>query len=319
MSENKKWKEKLISSSFPLEYLVSRKLAALDIAVQNEFTYSRDDAGILKDFSIDPQGNYWNEECTFNLIFLIECKQRHDKNKWLFMRDPNISDFSSHTLGYTIRTVDNFTRMIVPTESTYALDEKIDFVVKGLEIDTSNGNVYDNELKHGLSKLAYALPDVMIKNISHCIHSHKEDNIPFFFVPILLTTSELFVTHDDFSLEKIRGAQELEDISEKVAYVIMENQHTPGFGSHRAKRFSAYDYFLDSPQLGFINSLREKHGEYTHTLPMERIMDLANNPHQPFPEYFSQILVCSLSSLDSLIMEIIEIVENAMKDAKKLA
>jgi hypothetical protein len=34
MSENKKWKEKLISSSFPLEYLVSRKLAALDIAVQ---------------------------------------------------------------------------------------------------------------------------------------------------------------------------------------------------------------------------------------------------------------------------------------------
>ncbi|MDR2264370.1 MAG: hypothetical protein LBE93_13085 [Enterobacter asburiae] len=319
MSENKKWKEKLISSSFPLEYLVSRKLADLDIAVQNEFTYSRDDAGILKDFSIDLHGSYWNEECTFHLIFLIECKQRHDKNKWLFMRDPNIPDFSSHTLGYTLRTVDNFTRMIVPTDSTYALDEKIDFVVKGLEIDTSNGNVYDNELKHGLSQLAYALPDVMIQNISHCIHSHPDDNIPFFFVPILLTTSELFVTHDDFSVQKIRESQELDDIAQNVPYVIMENQHTPGFGIHRAKRFAAYDYFLGSSQLGVINALREKHGEHSRTLPMERILDLANRPHQHFPEYFSQILVCSLANLDSLVKEIIEIAENSMKEAKKLS
>lgn len=29
MTENKKWKEKLISSSFPLEYVVSKKISRL--------------------------------------------------------------------------------------------------------------------------------------------------------------------------------------------------------------------------------------------------------------------------------------------------
>ncbi|KHT27394.1 hypothetical protein RC98_10380 [Pectobacterium carotovorum subsp. carotovorum] len=318
MAENKKWKEKLISSSFPLEYLASRKLATLDIAVENDFSYSRDDAGILKDFSIDLNGSYWNEDCSYYLNFLIECKQRHDKNKWLFMNDPNTSEFSSHTLGYTLRAVDDFSYIDFPPNATIELDEKMAFVVKGIEIDTSNGNVYDNEIKHGISQLAYSLPDVMIWQIAHSINSHPEDNIPFFFVPILLTTSELFVTHDDFSMDKIREAQDVSDIADNVPYLIMEYQHTPGFGTHRAKRFSAFDYLLDSPQLHVVNEIRKKHGKYSFTLPEKRLIDLSSQPHLCFNEYFSQIIICSLPNLDELVKSIIKITGNAMERSIKL-
>lgn len=318
MSENKKWKEKLISSSFPLEYLVAKKLAAFNIAVGNDFSYSRDDSGISKDFSIDLNGNYWNEECSYHLSFLIECKQRHDKNKWLFMKDPNSPDFSSHTLGYTLRAVDEFSCIDLPENATAELDEKMVFVVKGVEIDTSNGNVYDNEIKHGVSQLAYSLPDVMIKNIATALNSHPNDNIPFFFVPILITTSELYVTHDDFSMDKIRDSKDVNDIADIVPYLVMENPHTPGFGAHREKRFSTFDYLLDSPKLKVINELRRKHGKYSFTLPKEIIIELSSQPHMPFHQYFSQIIICSLPSLDALVQDIIEITGNAIEKAKKL-
>lgn len=258
MSENKKWKEKLISSSFPLEYIVSRKLASFGIAVSNDFAYSRNNAGILKDFSIDLHGNYWNEECTYHLNFLIECKQRHDNNKWLFMRDSNPPDFSALTLGHTLRAIDNFTIIDLPTNATIALDENMDYAVKGVEIDTSNGNVYDSEIKHGISQLAYSLPDVIINNIARCIQSHFNDNIPFFIVPILVTTSDLYLSHDEFSTENIREAQNLSDIADLVPYLVIENQHTPGFGIHRMQRFSSFKYILESEQLQTVNDIRKK-------------------------------------------------------------
>lgn len=319
MNENKKWKEKLISSSFPLEYLVSKKLAAYDIAVGNEFSYSRNDAGVLKDFSIDINGSYWNEECTYSLNFLIECKQRHDKNKWLFMSDPNTPDFSAHTLGCTLRAIDEFSRIDLPPDATVELDKMMTYVVKGVEIDTSNGNVYDNEIKHGISQLAYSLPDVMIRNIAHCVNSHPSVNIPFFFVPILLTTSELFVTNNDFSMDRIREAQEISDIAVNVPYLIMEYQHTPGFGIHRAERFFAFNYLQGLPQINIVSELRKKNGEYSFKLPKELLRDLSSQPHMPFCEYFSQIIVCSLQNIDNLVQEIIGIADNALEGAKKLA
>ncbi|ELC6385157.1 hypothetical protein SS49_09270 [Enterobacter hormaechei subsp. steigerwaltii] len=319
MSENKKWKEKLISSSFPLEYIVSRKLASFGIAVSNDFSYSRNDAGILKDFSIDIQGNYWDEECTYHLNFLIECKQRHDNNKWLFMRDPNTPDFSALTLGYTLRAIDNFTRIDLPANATIALDEDMAYAVKGVEIDTSNGNVYDSEIKHGISQLAYSLPDVIIKNIAGCINSHPEDNLPFFIVPILVTTSELYLTRDEFSTENIRGAQDLSDIADLVPYLVIENQHTPGFGMHRVQRFSSFKYFLESEQLHIINDIRKKHENPPFLLPEQRLLDLIHQPHLPFNEYFSQIIVCSLQNLEPLIDKIIEIANDALLKSKKLS
>ncbi|NYS28216.1 hypothetical protein [Pantoea sp. WMus005] len=318
MNENKKWKEKLISSSFPLEYLVSKKLAALDVAVENEFSYSREDAGISKDFSIDLNGSYWNEECTYSLSFLIECKQRHEKNKWLFMNDPNTPEFSAHTLGYTLRAIDEFSQIDLPPNATIELDERMAYAVKGVEIDTSNGNVYDNEIKHGVSQLAYSLPDVMISQIAHHLNSHPEDNIPFFFVPILLTTSELFVTHDDFSMDSIREAQEVADIAEKVPYLIMEYQHTPGFGVHRAERFSAFSYLQKSHQIEVVNEIRRKNDEYPFKLPKEILRNLSSQPHMPFNEYFSQIIVCSLQNLDELVREVIIIANNALENSKRL-
>ncbi|HBR5674280.1 hypothetical protein [Klebsiella pneumoniae] len=319
MTENKKWKEKLISSSFPLEYVVSKKLADYGIAVSNDYAYSREDAGILKDFSIDMHGNYWDEECTYHLNFLIECKQRHDKNKWLFMRDPNAPDYSALTLGYTLRAIDNFTRIDLPPNAIIALDENMNYAVKGVEIDTSNGNFYDSEIKHGISLLAYSLPDVIIHNIAECINSHPEDNLPFFIAPILVTTSDLYLTHDKFSAESIRNAEDLSDIADLVPYLVIENQHTPGFGMHRKQRFSSFEYFLESKQLEIINDIRKKHEKHPFLLPQERLLNLIHQPHQHFSEYFSQIIVCSINNLEPLIEQIIEIADNALLNSKKLS
>jgi hypothetical protein len=67
MSSSGKWKSKLISSSLPLEFEVAKFLVSQGFSVSADYTYARDDSGIVKDFSVGLQA-------TAYLPFLIRIK-----------------------------------------------------------------------------------------------------------------------------------------------------------------------------------------------------------------------------------------------------
>jgi len=53
MTTDNKWKSRLLSSSLPLEYEIAKILTQKGFTIRPDYTYSRNDAGVTKDFSAD--------------------------------------------------------------------------------------------------------------------------------------------------------------------------------------------------------------------------------------------------------------------------
>lgn len=182
-----KWKDKLISSSFPLEYEASKILVKNHFAIDGDYSYSRDDLGTTKDFSVDISAMgyipYTNEnKISASINILVECKQRRESVKWLFLQDANKDEMSSFVLGYTLNAVDQFSKSFIKSNATIELDENTPLCYKGIEIDIDDGRVYDNEIRHGLHQLQYAMPRLLKDNIYNNLSIHEEENVPFFYI-----------------------------------------------------------------------------------------------------------------------------------------
>jgi hypothetical protein len=76
---NKKWKDFLLKTSMPLEYLVAEKLSELKYGIQCEYNYLRpNETGVPTEFSVDiwAVNNLFKKNFGLwaNLNYLIECK-----------------------------------------------------------------------------------------------------------------------------------------------------------------------------------------------------------------------------------------------------
>jgi hypothetical protein len=110
-----KWKSRLASSGVPLEFEAAKILAKKRFAVSADYTYARDDAGVVKDFSVDleasgftPFGN--PNSITSSVSILVECKYRLPSTRWLFLPDPNYY-YTSLVVGHTLNAVYEFPRL----------------------------------------------------------------------------------------------------------------------------------------------------------------------------------------------------------------
>ena len=207
MSDANKWKSKLLSSSVPMEYEVARMLVEHEFSVDADYSYSRDDAGVEKDFSVDIRATGYPPYDADNMVgevqLIVECKHDTEGNKWLFFPDANPPDMSPFTPGDTLRAIDSFSWRFLPGACTAAFDEASIFCMKGVEVDASNGSVHESEIKHGLMQLQYALPRLLKDYINFNIYLSEEENYPFFFCPILLTTSTLLVANQKVSIKAV--------------------------------------------------------------------------------------------------------------------
>lgn len=321
MSDSNKWKPKLLSSSVPMEYVVAKELVQQGFAVNTDYTYSRYDAGIEKDFSVDIHATGYPPFNTDRLLatveLLVECKHRQRGNKWLFFPDVNEPGMSPFTLGYTVRAVDCFSWMFLPKDSTVVFDEEAIFCMKGVEVDLSNGNVYDSEIKHGLLQLQYALPRLLTESVRHNIHNDRGENLPIFLCPILLTTAPILVTKSSVSIEAVEAAESLDDIAAPARWVVVHSDTTPDFDRHRIRECTPLATLADGPWLKEIDSFRLKHGEYEHMLPSRRCADLASRDVPRFFEYFSQTVICSLEHFPVLLDRIKQTTESAAKSQRR--
>ena len=321
MSTNLKWKDKLLSSSFPLEYEAMKLLVQGEFSVSSEFVYSRNDGEIRKDFSVDidamsftPFGN--ENEITSTARLLVECKYRKTGTSWLFLLDPNQPDYSPFTLGNTIRSIDNFSTTMLPANCVVPFDENIPMCFKGVEIDTINASAHDSQIRHGLSQLQYALPALFEQEINSSSFPHPDPAIPFFICPILLTNAPLYIARDEFSMSSVTEAKELDQIATEAPYLVTYRDISPDFTKHCIDKFDATLQF-DLEYLGKIGNYRKTKGEYDHQLPINIIKSLKLGQTSDLKTYFTQYIVCNWGSFPSLITEIKASITNAMSSANK--
>lgn len=318
-----KWKDKLISSSFPLEYEAAKILVENNFMIDSDYTYSRSDLGTQKDFSVDINATayipYENDnEIESEINILVECKQRKKSVKWLFLPDPNKDDFSSFTLGHTLNVIDEFSKEFIESNATISLDENTPLCYKGIEVDINDGRVYDNELRHGLHQLQYAMPRLLKDNIIHSVYSHEEDNKPFFMCSILLTTATLHVANKSLSIAKVEDSSDIEDISDTVPYLITYLDHGPDFKEHCKNEFKELNVInLNNPGIKSISEYRKENGEYPHLLPEKLAKSLQNANTSELHNYFSQMIVCNIDEFPKLIQEIQKITTKVVDNKKE--
>jgi hypothetical protein len=322
MSNNQKWKDKLLSSSFPLEYEAMKLLAGDGFSVSSEFSYSRLDGDIRKDFSVDidaldftPFGN--PNEVTSYVHFLVECKYRKVGTNWLFLPDPNNDEYSSFTLGQTIRAVDNFTKLKFSPNCVTSFDDKeeLPFCLKGVEIDIVNSAAHDGQIKHGLSQLQYALPSMFERLITHSSFPMPDDAIPFFICPILLTSAPLFVANTDFSMSAVKDSNCIEDIAHEVPYLVTYQDISPEFTEHCQNEFESKLRF-NLKHLEEIGNYRSSLGEYDFDLPINFIESLIQGRTSELKGSFTQYIVCNWDHFPLLIKDLKEAITLAMSSVE---
>ncbi|HCG7916523.1 TPA: hypothetical protein NJ492_004466 [Vibrio parahaemolyticus] len=313
---SQKWKDKLLSSSFPLEFEAMKELSKDGFSVSSEFAYSRLDGDTRKDFSVDIDAlcftPFENEDdVTGSVHLLIECKYRKKGTKWLFLPDPNRSDYSPFTLGQTIRAIDNFSYDVLPPNCVVPFDEKegLEFCFKGVEVDTANASAHDGQIRHGLSQLQYALPPLLTHSIMF------GSNIPFFICPILLTNAPLYVANKDFSMVLVQESNEIENMAKEVPYLVTYQDVSPDFTQHCVSEFNA-NFKYSFEELESIGAFRLSEGEYEHQLPIPLVKSLTTGELSTLKGYFTQFIVCNWDHFPTLISDIKANISMAMETVK---
>lgn len=318
MSENNKWKSKLLSASFPLEFDTAKVLANKGFYIQSDYTYSRMDCGVNKDFSVDILASGTApfddpNKCVVDLELLVECKYRDRNTTWLFL--PDVNKESLMTDGEFLRIFDNFSEFNFTSleKLEIFLSENCQYAYKATEVKMgSEPKVYDSEIKHGLSQLQYALPRLISEKIFMTGLYPAEDNHPFVICPILVTTAKLLVVNELMSMSKVEQIDNIDELGEKVPYVIIEYDYGPDFERHCSEVFRGLDDLESDEGVQELEELRRnsKLKEYDFEYPSRIGISLADCERFRMHRYFLQFIVCNYDALPALLDEIKLIVED---------
>jgi len=333
----KKWKKGFLSSGFPLEFETAKILVKNRFKFEPDYCYERLEAGQPKDFSVDLQGRLCfptskPNELTAGLELLVECKYRTPNSTWVFLPDVNISDLPlGH--GSTIRAIDDFSFCRVSNMPLYYFAASISLCYKGTEIDLSNGTHHESEIRHGISQLQYALPRLIVEEILFEVSRHPEDVIPFFVLPILVTTAELRVLRQGTTLGKVEKTRILEDITKKVPYLVLFNPLSEDFIAHAKREFKRLDDISNYKNVADIEKRLRKSGIYKNTknisdfeklsgtvyelnLPSSIGRSLAKGEHYKLSTLCTEFLVCSFDTLPEVLNQVKQVIRASLRKRK---
>jgi len=320
MPKQTSWKQKLLSSSIPLEYESATILSKHGFQVQPDYAYRRNDTGIVKEFSVDIRAYSFAPFTNPNVIkselsLLIECKYRHPNIFWLFLPDPNPSD-TPLVVGPIIKVIDTFSpwRVLDPILS---IEDDIPIAYKGIEIDTSNGNVYDSELRHGLYQLLFAIPRLIAEDIRSAIIDHLEDNVPLYYTQILLTTARLFVTTSKFKIEDVKYSKNINDFTTEVPFISVFVPTGPEFREHCINEFKI---LKDITTYRNFNTLCDRSNNFNDELKNPRYLIKLFLDGLLYTPYwsFENVLICNIKNFDKLISYIKNAVSLSTRKRKNI-
>ena len=321
-SSNKsgKWKERLLSSSLPLEHQMAELFTSQHFANLGEFAYTRRDGESTVEYSADlwlsGTAPFANQDIAKGRIdLLLECKYRMPKVVWLFARHVADSRCAGITLGSTVRIVDEFSPFVVDKEHSLEFEESLPFAYKGVEINFANDQVADDEIKHGVEQLRYALPDFVGQIIYTSITGSMEGNVAFSFIPILVTTAPLYLVHPGFDITAVQRADEIEDFSELVPYLVLTQSTTPMFQKHIRLTWKSLGHLTNYNNFNAITKARESQKLES---PRTLLSDLANVEGSAPDNYFGYVIVCNVAHCGALIDKLKSIWDRVFENPRLL-
>ncbi len=325
-----KWKDKLLSSSLPLEFEVAKILAKQKFSVSFDYTYQRLDDSLQKDFSIDISSLAYYpfnaDHIETNGHFLVECKYRNENINWLFLPDINSDDFAEFSTRGTLKYLDEFTE----SHSEYKPNIEMDLCLKGVEINNSTGDVHDKGIVHGINQLLYGLPISLKNAITDGLSSNLNEVYPHFICPILVTNANLYVAHKSLDINKVKSADKIEEIGYNVPYLSFYNTLPESFNTHCKNLFSdlhktysnRYSHYKKL-RSNVLSSLSDKND--TRSIE-EKISEIPSQPNLLMSslangfgtDFFKEIIICNVDSFDNLIQLCKSEIEKTSKTQKKI-
>lgn len=308
------WKDKLLSSGVPLEYEIGKILAEKDFCVDFDYSYIRLDDSCEKEFSVDIRASRFNPfeitdswDTILDLDLMVECKYRNPSINWLFIPEINKDGFENFSERGVIKIFDEFSEVNSRFKCLGRLFSRT--CLKGIEINQKTGDTHDTGIRHGINQLSYSLPHLIYEHINSSFHDHINDVHPFVICPILVTTAELRILKDDFSIQKLQTSENLDEISEIVSYLTFHTDTTPSFGAHCSNifndvpsknNFERYNHFkeLRYQKIDIKNIPRL---EDRYSSPADLLRNLQNGVLNGI---FSQTIICNLKSFSELLDEI---------------
>lgn len=245
-----------------------------------------------------------------------------DENvKWLFLPDPNEPESSYFASGETFKVVYQCSPYLLDRKVFSEFEINLNLSSKATEIRLGdNPSVYDAELRHGLTQLQYALPQLFIDNIHGNLFGPLDANKPFIICPILVTTAELVLLDKSLSIKAVMDAEQLGEIGNTVPYLIMGLDCGPDFENHCLQEFKKLESIIQDEEVihliekGVKNYQLERYGfsypSFSKSLMgVERFITL---------EYFTQFFVCNKDALPDLINKIKNVVSRCLDSKVKI-
>ena len=315
-----------MSSGIPLEFEAAKLLGSKQFFVSSDYSYSRDESGLLKDFSVDIHANRSlsaQDIGRCNIELLVECKYRMPTTKWLFLPSPIIKgaeEYNERSRRLIIRTL----KFICEFSPLYPLRKRIfpfklemqaPLCYKGVEINISNGDVYDKDIKHGIAQLQYGLPRLITEEIMFSIGNYEASNdapflvAPFLVMPILLTTADIYVTKSITTMKDVERASDIADIADKAKYVVLYEDYGPDFERHSLKECKPLLDLINTKNFKSVNQRIEKLNlkqKYPRTTPEQVAKGIAEGNLHYLKKYFGSYMVCNFENFPELIDRLID-------------
>lgn len=312
-----KWKDAIFASGIPLEMDAARILVSGGFSVNTDARYFWGGTDQHRDAAVDLHGRFAEPlpPCDARMEVLVNCVTRGPDAAWLFLPDPNPVGAALSGIGTPLRAVDQFSpwAMDAPADAPRAAFSTI--CAKGLEIDLRTGDENGTVFRNALSRLQNALPRLLNENVQSALTGPREENRPFFFCPILLTSAPLYVMTAGLTPSDIAAAAALEEVSDKTDHLVLSANYSPAFRDRCMSETAGLRALFRTNKAMEIERKKVEHAGSRSNLPFTIMEMLMDGEYACLNRFFTQFLICSADHfarlLDRLTASVHQILENA--------
>jgi hypothetical protein len=310
MTSSKHWKNGLLKTGLPLEYVVSSVLNKKGHEVFGTYPYIRpDESKTLKEFSVDLRTFKCidSKDRLIILSMLVECKYRQPDTSWIF------SPFPSKTVPIgLIQSSEDLVPVRLNSDSLWKYEESTNYCISGVELN-KNGDGKADGIKHGVFQLRFAMP-VLLKNTYEGVMKHvwSEGRNIDLICPILVTTAELRLIKPDLNLHDFTQAEDLDDVTDVRDSIILNEK--PGPQLQEFADLLADEFIKNHPQLP--KRLSELDSVLVGKEWEKRLAPDIDTIRRSFGYSTERILVVNYNSFEKVLGELETTIKKEIEDEK---
>ena len=243
--KNTKWKDYLLKSSIPLEYEVKKIFDEKGCVGSYDYTYlRRDENEVINEFSYDLDLSYIKNEHFFELM--VECKYRDISTNWIFIPEKYrwLDDIESYSF---LNPNDHFNKKTKFQKLEYEIIAPL--CGKGIEINSGGTN--PKTITQAVNQLSYAMAEKIVSGMEHQIDELLGGSeFIFYNIPIIITTANLYRLNENVSIEQIKKAKDIIQVTSKEDCLILKTPNGKHLENYNQKIFQN---FIEKRGLEFLN------------------------------------------------------------------